>query len=64
VEADLRLELYDTLGRFVRLLDIREVPARREATARFDIDGLSAGIYFLRVRGAGDQQVKRLSVVP
>lgn len=64
VEANLRLELYDTLGRFVRLLDVREVPARREATARFDIGGLSAGIYFLRVRGAGDQQVKRLSVVP
>jgi lysyl endopeptidase len=64
MEANLRLELYDTLGRFVRLLDVREVPAQRETTARFDIGGLSAGIYFLRVRGAGDQQVKRLSVVP
>ena len=62
--TDLRIELYDALGRFVRLLDVREVPARREATARFDIDSLSAGIYFLRVRGAGGQQVKRLSVVP
>jgi lysyl endopeptidase len=62
--TDLRIELYDALGRFVRLLDVRKVPARREATARFDIGGLSAGIYFLRVRGGGGQQVKRLSVVP
>jgi hypothetical protein len=57
------LELVDLLGRCVRLAEVGPQPAGTY-DVRFDLGGLRAGLYVLRLRGdAGAEAARRIVVV-
>jgi len=57
-----RIELYDTLGRRVRVLMNEEVRPFRRQTVTTDVSSLSSGVYFVRIRGASTAQTARMAV--
>jgi lysyl endopeptidase len=57
-----RIELYDTLGRRVRVLMNEEVQPFRRQTLTTDVSSLSSGVYFVRIRGASTVQTARIAV--
>lgn len=60
--TDLRVGLYDVLGRPVRTVLDQKVPSGRHET-RVQTSGLPAGTYFLRMRAHGHTRTRRLTVV-
>jgi hypothetical protein len=58
---EVRLELYDVLGRQVRTVQQGEAQGREEL--QIDLSGLSSGTYFLRLRAEGEAETQRLTVV-
>jgi hypothetical protein len=58
---DVTLRLYDVLGRRVRTVVRGEKQGRHEA--RLDVDGLSSGVYFLRLQTDGATRTRKLTVV-
>jgi hypothetical protein len=59
--TDVRLELYDLLGRRVRTVSIGERRGRQEV--RLDVSGLATGAYFLRLKSDGQYRMQRMTVV-
>jgi hypothetical protein len=59
--TEARLELYDVLGRRVRSL---RAAGSGRAEAVLDVDGLTAGVYFLRLTAGDRVRTRRLTVVP
>jgi hypothetical protein len=62
VGADVRLELFDLLGRQVATA----TAARFEAgshTVAFDVSGLRTGSYLLRLQAGGEQAMQRVTVI-
>lgn len=57
-----RIELYDTLGRRVRVLMNEEVRPFRRQTLTTDVSSLSSGVYFVRIRGASTARTARIAV--
>lgn len=60
--TDLKIGLYDVLGRRIRTVVDRSVQAGRHE-ARVSARGLSAGTYFLRMRAGGPTKTRRLTVI-
>jgi len=58
-----RAELYDTLGRRLRVLLHRNVRAFRRQTLTADLSTLSSGVYFLRVQGQSATRTARIAVM-
>jgi len=58
---EVRVRLYDVLGRRVRTVVAGEKEGRHKQ--RLDVSGLSSGVYFLRLRAAGTVKTQRLTVV-
>lgn len=58
---EVRLDLYDVLGRRVRTL----VQGRKEGrhTVQVDASGLSSGVYFLQLHAGATEKTRRLTVV-
>jgi hypothetical protein len=54
------IRVYDTLGREVAVL-LDGAPAAGEHTVTFDASALPAGVYFLRMRGDGFDEVRRMN---
>jgi CSLREA domain-containing protein len=62
-QAEATITLYNTLGQKVRTV-YRGTPSAGEAqTARLSTDGLSSGVYFLRMRADGQSKTQRVTVV-
>jgi hypothetical protein len=59
--GDVTIRLYDVLGRQVRTVVQGERQGRHEQ--RLDLDGLSSGVYVLRLRAAGETRTEKLTVV-
>jgi hypothetical protein len=55
------LRLYDVLGRAVRTVRATAEPGRH--ATRLDVQGLSNGVYFLRLQAGGATKTQRLTVV-
>ncbi|MFP4228003.1 MAG: T9SS type A sorting domain-containing protein, partial [Salinivenus sp.] len=60
-QQEVRVELYDVLGRSVRTVAEGEMEGREEV--RVDLGGLSSGTYFVRLRAEGEVKTRRLTVV-
>jgi len=60
-EDDVRLRLYDVLGRVVRTAVAGSKPGRTET--QLSVSDLSSGVYFLRLRADGRAKTRRLTVV-
>jgi len=58
---DVRLALYDVLGRQVQIVSEGEIQGRREL--QVDLSDLPSGAYFLRLRTSGVTKTQRLTVV-
>ena len=61
VEGEVRLRLYDVLGREVRSVEARAEAGRHEA--RLDVGGLTSGMYVLRLQAGGQATTRKLTVV-
>ncbi len=61
VEGPARLRLYDILGREVRTLSLDAEGGRHERT--LEVQGLSSGVYLLRLRAGSTEKTRRLTVV-
>ena len=61
VEGEVRLRLYDVLGREVRAVGVRAEAGRHEQT--LDVRGLSSGMYVLRLTADGQAKTRKLMVV-
>jgi len=61
-EQTVRADLYDILGRRVRVLFDETIPSFRRQTVTANVSSLSSGIYFLRIRGASDARTERLVI--
>jgi len=59
----IRAELYDALGRRIRVLYDRDPPAFQRQTISVRLDGVSSGIYFVRIRGRNEARTEQISVV-
>jgi hypothetical protein len=55
-----RVALYDVLGRRVKTVHDDEIPAQKTRSIQVSSDRLSAGMYFLRVKGASFSKVRRV----
>lgn len=60
-QGEIRLELYDTMGRRVRSVDVTGDNERH--AVRLRTGGLASGLYVLRLQAGGDTRVRRLTVV-
>ena len=60
-EGEATLRLYDVLGRRVRSVEARAEAGRHEQT--IDVDGLSSGVYVLRLTAKGEAVTRKLTVV-
>jgi hypothetical protein len=60
--ADVRLAVYDALGRQVTVLASERQSAGRK-TARLDASRLPSGVYFIRLSAAGATQTRRIAIV-
>ena len=58
---EVRLELYDTLGRQVRSMDLSGTAGRHTHT--LDVSGLPSGMYLLRLEAGGPAVTRKLTVV-
>jgi hypothetical protein len=58
---DVRIDLYDLLGRRIRTVVDTNVEGRTEA--QLDVSGLASGTYFLRMQTAGHTDTQRITVV-
>ncbi len=58
-----RAELYDPLGRRVRVLLDEELPPFRQQTLTTDVSSLSSGMYFVRIRGKFETRTEQIAVV-
>jgi hypothetical protein len=61
IEGDVRLRLYDVLGRRVRTVSAGAESGRHRQT--LDLGGLSPGVYVLRLRAGGATTTKKLTIV-
>lgn len=61
-EQNVRADLYDVLGRRIRVLFDETIPSFRRQTVTADVSSLSSGIYFLRIRGTSDARTERVVV--
>lgn len=62
-EQDVRMSLYDTLGRRVRTVHQGTVSPNRSHMYRVEVDGLSSGLYFVRAIAPHFQQTEKVLVV-
>jgi len=60
-EGEVRLRLYDVLGREVRSVEARAEAGRHEA--RLEVEGLASGMYVLRLTAGGQATTRKLTVV-
>ncbi|PSQ78331.1 MAG: lysyl endopeptidase [Bacteroidetes bacterium QH_7_62_13] len=60
---EVRVALYDLLGRRVRVLFEDRVSEGFEQTVRYDVRGLSSGPYFLRFSGESFTKTRRVMIV-
>ena len=60
--SDVRVEVYDLLGRRVTAFEGAEAPAGR-TEMQMDVSQLASGTYFLRVIAGGDVKTERFTVV-
>ena len=60
---NVRIELYDLLGRRVRVLFDDQVPEGFEQVVRYDVNDLSSGPYFLRFTGDTFTKTRQIMVV-
>lgn len=60
--ADVRLDVYDILGRHVKSLAYGHQPAGNHAVV-FDASGLSSGMYMYRLQSGGQAQTKRMLLI-
>ncbi|PSQ87276.1 MAG: hypothetical protein BRD42_02510, partial [Bacteroidetes bacterium QS_3_64_15] len=60
---EVRVTLYDLLGRRVRVLLDEEIPEGFERRVRFQTSSLSSGPYFLRFRGERFVATRKIVVV-
>jgi len=60
--ADVRLTVYDALGRQVAVLASEQQSAGRK-TARFDASGFPSGMYFIRLSAAGVTKTRQIAIV-
>jgi 5-hydroxyisourate hydrolase-like protein (transthyretin family) len=58
---DVRITLYDLLGRRVQTVVNTDAEGRTEA--HLDVSGLSSGTYFLRMQTEGHTTTQRITVV-
>jgi hypothetical protein len=58
-----RVEMYDVLGRRVRVVSDTEVSGQQTRKVQVQTEALSSGVYFLRVRGENFTETRRLTVV-
>jgi len=58
---DVRIDLYDLLGRRIQTVVDTNVEGRTEG--QFDVSGLASGTYFLRMQTAGHTETQRITVV-
>jgi hypothetical protein len=58
---EVRLELYDTLGRQVRSMDLSGTAGRHTRT--LDVSGLPSGMYLLHLEAGGQAVTRKLTVV-
>ncbi|NBC87414.1 MAG: T9SS type A sorting domain-containing protein [Bacteroidetes bacterium] len=61
-QANVRVALYDVLGREVRVLD-QGARAARQHSVSLDASGLSSGVYFIRLEAMGQTRTTRVSVI-
>lgn len=61
--AEVKVDLYDALGRRVKALRQAEVPKRTWFRQRVDVRSLSAGTYFIRVQVRGQSCSYKLTVL-
>jgi len=61
--AEVRLAVYDLLGRRIATLYDDILPVETLQTVRLDTEGLASGLYFLRFTGPDVTQTRRLVVV-
>ena len=62
-EQNVRIALYDVMGRRLRVLRDERIPARESRTFRVTTRDLASGTYFVRVSGQNFTQTRRLTVV-
>jgi len=62
-EEEVSLVLYNTLGQRVRTVYRDTPPAGETEDIRLDTDGLSSGLYILRLKGPGITATQRVTVV-
>ncbi|MGA9120570.1 MAG: T9SS type A sorting domain-containing protein, partial [Bacteroidota bacterium] len=60
--SDVRLAVYDVLGREVAVL-VNEKKAPGSYTVKFDASTLASGMYFYRLAGGGTQQVRKMLLI-
>jgi len=61
VDGPVKMRLYDVLGRRVRTVRAEAEAGRHEQT--LDVDGLSSGVYVLRLQAGGTAKTRKLTVV-
>lgn len=57
-----RTDLYDTLGRHIRVVSDKTIPSFRRQTLTTNVSSLSSGVYFLRIRGETQARTERLVI--
>ncbi len=60
-DGNVTIRLYDVLGRQVRTLSADAAPGRHDRT--LDVDGLSSGVYVVRLTAGGQTKTRKLTVV-
>jgi lysyl endopeptidase len=60
---NIRVALYDALGRRLRVLLDEDVRPFRRETVSVDVSSLTSGMYFVRIRGDASAQTAQVSVV-
>jgi lysyl endopeptidase len=58
-----RVELYDPLGRRVKVLLDETIPPFRRQRLQANLSSLSSGVYFLRIRGRNEARTEQIAVV-
>ncbi len=62
-KANVTVSLYNTLGQRVKTIHRGRTPAEQTQRVALDANGLSSGLYFVRLQGAGFTATKRITVV-
>jgi len=61
IDGTVQMRLYDVMGRRVRSVEAGAEAGRHAQT--LDVDGLSSGVYFLRLQAAGQARTRKLMVM-